>query len=188
MFDKIFEFKMQAKAYNKESAKAAKRQQDTMAKIKKTMAQGNMELAKTYAQEALRHKNEAQRYKVLGSKLESIHSKLQHAYKNQQLQQSINGLMNKMGNIANMNDLTKMVETMDNFEKMVDNIDIQAKMMDDVFDNVNAGTVNEQEVNELMNMLQETDAQRMGEKMVGAGTQQVGIQQQAPQQNIFDFP
>ena len=173
---------------NKESQKAATRQQSSMAKTKKAMEQGNMDLAKTYAQEALRYKNESQRYKVLSSKIESIASKLQHAYKTQQLSESITGLTNKIGGIGNMNDLTKMVETMDNFEKMCDNLDIQSKMMDDVFDNVNAGTVNEQEVNELINMLQESDAQKLGEKMVGSGTQQVGIQQGEQNQNIFDFP
>lgn len=185
-FDKIFEFKMQAKAFTKEASKAENRQQQTITKIKKAMKQGNHDLAKSLAQEAVRHKNDAKKFKTMGMKISTVASKLQQAYKTQQLSESITGLMNKMGNIAEMNDLTKVVETMDNFEKMFDNLDVQSKMMDEVFDNVNAGTVNEEEVNNLMEALQQSDAMNLD--IVSAGNQQVQMQQGVPGQKISDFP
>lgn len=177
LFDKIFEFKMMAKQFNKEAAKSEAKQKATMTKIKNAIAKNNTELAKSYAQEALRYKADAQRYKTLGSKVNAIHGKLQHAYKTQQLTQNMSNLVGKMTGVANMSDLTKMVETMDNFEKMFDNLDVNEKMMNDVFDNVNCGTVNEAEVTDLIDQLQQHDQIRVGDELVNANSKNPVIAQ-----------
>ncbi len=52
-------------------------------------------------------------------------------------------------------DLVKVNETMGNFEKMFDNLDVNNEMMNQVFDNVNAGTYNEKEVNNLIGQVAE---------------------------------
>ena len=75
-----------------------------------------------------------------------------------------------MTGVAGMSDLTKMVETMDNFEKKFDNLDVSDKMLNDVFDNVNSGTVNDGEVNDLIDQLQQHDQLRVGDEMVSAGS------------------
>ena len=74
LFDKINEFKMMAKQFSKESAKAAAKQKTLMGKIKSSIEKNNTEQAKSYAQEALRCKADAQRYKTLSSKVDTIHS------------------------------------------------------------------------------------------------------------------
>ena len=178
LFDKIFEFKMMAKQFSKESTKAAAKQKALMGKIKTAIEKNNTDLAKSYAQEALRYKNDAQRYKTLGSKVDAIHSKLMSAYKTKQLTNTMSSLVSKMTGVAGMNDLTKMVETMDNFEKMFDNLDVNEKMMNDVFDNVNSGTVNETEVNDLIDQLQQHDQIRVGDEMVSANDKNPVIAQQ----------
>ena len=52
-------------------------------------------------------------------------------------------------------DLVKVNETMTNFETMFDNLDVNNEMMNQVFDNVNAGTHNEKEVNKLIGQVAE---------------------------------
>lgn len=52
-------------------------------------------------------------------------------------------------------DLVKVNETMGNFERMFDNLDVNNEMMNQVFDNVNAGTYNEKEVNNLIGQVAE---------------------------------
>ena len=52
-------------------------------------------------------------------------------------------------------DLVKVNETMTNFESMFDNLDVNNEMMNQVFDNVNAGTHNEKEVNNLIGQVAE---------------------------------
>ncbi len=65
-----------------------------------------------------------------------------------------------MGNM----DLVKVNEEMGNFEKMFDNLDVNSELMNQVFDNVNAGTTNEKEVNSLIeNVAQEFGMQLQGD-------------------------
>ena len=178
LFDKIIEFKMMTKQFSKESAK----QKTLMGKIKTSIEKNNTEQAKSYAQEALRCKADAQRYKTLSSKVDTIHSKLQQAYKTKQLTQNMSNLVAKMTGVTGMSDLTKMVETMDNFEKIFDNLDVSDKMMNDVFDNVNSGTVNEGEVNDLIDQLQQHDQLRVGDEMVNASSKNPVIKEKNKEQ------
>jgi DNA-binding ferritin-like protein (Dps family) len=96
--------------------------------------------------------------------------------------------------MTNLNDVTKMMETMDNFEKMFDNIDVNANMMNEVLDNVNAGTVNDQEVNNLIDMIQEQNAMGVENNMVNAQNnpimqkQQEKVNNQLNQLNADFFP
>ena len=52
-------------------------------------------------------------------------------------------------------DLVKVNETMGTFETMFDNLDVNNTLMNQVFDNVNAGTYNEKEVNGLIGQVAE---------------------------------
>ena len=74
------------------------------------------------------------------------------------------------------------VQTMENFEKMFDNLDVQTKMMDDVLDNINAGTVNEQEVNELLQQCAEGHANKIDMMMNGP------YKENPYQQNVMNKP
>ena len=83
-------------------------------------------------------------------------------------------MVNKLSGI-NLNTVGA-VETLDNFEKMFDNLDVQTKMMDDVLDNIGVGTVNDQEVNELLMQCAEGQANKID--MMMAGPNREGLNQQ----------
>jgi charged multivesicular body protein 1 len=186
LFDNIFEFKMMAKQMKKEAERAKKNQEKSTNKIKSALQKNNTALAKQCAEEALRYKKDVTRYTNLSYKIGVITSKLQQAYKNNQLTQSMKNVVSQMKNMTSVNDVTKMMETMDNFEKMFDNIDVTSNMMDQALDNINAGTVNDQEVNNLIDMLQEQNAMGVDSNMVNAENQPIQQQQQQKVNNQYN--
>ncbi len=61
----------------------------------------------------------------------------------------------KLGGALGAMDLVKINETMSTFEKMFDNLDVNNDLMNQVFDNVNAGAINEKEVSSLISQVAE---------------------------------
>ena len=179
MFDNIFEFKMMAKQFAKESKKAETAHKNLLTKVKDLIAKGDYEHAKITAADAIRKKNETKRYQVLSSKIDTISQRLQSAYQTQQLTENMKSLTQKMIS-TNIGDMVQINETMANFEKMFDDLDVNSNMMNEVFDNVNVGTTNDQEVNELINQVAEANGMKvMDELDVKVGEQpiqQPGIQ------------
>lgn len=184
MFDNIFEFKMVGKQLNKEASKAKAKEKQLLDKVKKAIEKGDYENAKVLANDAIRARKEAQRDKAMASKVDTIASRLQSAMNTQKLTSSMRDLTEKMVGASNCMDMVKMTQTLDSFEKMFDNIDVHAGMMDQVFDNVNEGTSNEMEVNDLLQQVAEQNGLKLADEMgidaganeirVGAGTENVG--------------
>ena len=190
MFDNIFEFKMMAKQMNKESQKSAAQEKALLAKLKDAIARGDNEGAKVIAADAIRKKNEVKRYKVLGSKIDTISQRLQSAYNTQRLTENMKELTEKMIGSANAMDMVQMNETMANFEKMFDDLDVNSEMMNQVFDNVNAGVTNENEVNNLINQVAEANGLKLAEEMdipLGENSVKQGEQAQADPSAVQNF-
>lgn len=99
------------------------------------------------------------------------------------------GLTEKMVGAANTMDMVQMNETMENFEKMFDNLDVNSEMMNQVFDNVNAGTSNEAEVTNLINIIAEQNGLKVADDMdINPGNKvNIGQKQQQANQEL-NFP
>ena len=165
MYDKIFEFKMIAKQFQREGKKAENAQKKLLEKTKNLMAKGDYESAKVTAADVIRKKNESKRYAVLGSKVETIAQRLQNGMNTKQLTENMSKLTNLMTNFGNMNDIVKMSETMEQFENLFDNIDVHSNMMNEVFDNVNVGAYDDNEVNILINQVAEANGMKIMEDL-----------------------
>jgi charged multivesicular body protein 1 len=187
MFDTIFEFKMMAKSFNKESNKAATQEKALLKKTKEAMERGDYEGAKVAAADAIRRKNDIKRYKVLSSKIETISQRLEAAYKNMTLTNSMKQLIEQMVGAAGTMDMVKINETMENFEKMFDNLDVNSEMMNQVFDNVNAGVTNETEVNQLLQQVADENNMQINEEL-GVGKDEIKTGQQQMDFNANQFP
>ena len=187
MFDNIFEFKMMAKNFAKESKKAETAHKSLLGKVKDLIAKGDYEKAKVVASDAIRKKNDIKRYQVLSSKLDTLTQRLQSAYQTQQLTENMKSLTNKMVSAGSVGDMVQINETMSNFEKMFDDLDVNSNMMNEVFDNVNAGTTNDNEVNQLINQVAEANGMKvMDELDVQAGANPIQNQQQVEGQKLPD--
>ncbi len=164
IFDTMFEFKMMAKSMTKESAKAEAQSKKLVDRVKACIAKGDYEQAKVAASDAIREKNNVKRYRVLSSKIDTVAQRLKTAYQNQKLTEQMQGLTQQLIGAGNMMDIVKMTETMSNFEKLFDDLDVNSNMMDQVFDNVNAGTVNENEVNQLIGQIAQQNGLKLSEE------------------------
>ena len=173
-FNKIFEFRSMAKQMERQADKSKNTQDFYTKKVKQAIQQNNPTLAKQYGEQALRARKDVTRYRMLSSKVNSISSKLQAAYKNHQLTSQMANMVNQLSHI-NLNTVGA-VETLDNFEKLFDNLEVNSKMMDDVLDNIGEGTVNEQEVNDLLSQCAEGQANKID--MMMAGPNKEGLNQQ----------
>lgn len=171
LFDNIFEFKMMAKQMEKEGKRQEEQLKDLINKVKDCIDKGDNDQTKAAAKEAIIAKNQVKRYQVISNKVEAIAQRLQAAYQNQKLAENMQNLTEKMMEAANAMDMAKMNEALAGFEKMFDDLDANSAMMDQVFDNVNAGTVNDMEVNTLINQVSEQHGLKVSEEFEG---QQVG--------------
>ena len=67
----------------------------------------------------------------------------------------------KLGGALGAMDLVQINETMTSFEQLFDNLDTNNNLMDQVFDNVNAGTINEKEVSSLISQVAEENHMKL---------------------------
>ena len=184
MFDTMFEFKMMAKQMEKESKKSESQSKALIGKVKKCIEKGDYEQAKLAAADAIRQKNMVKRYRVLSSKVDTVAQRLKTAYQNQKLSEQMQNLTQQLLGAGNMMDIVKMTETMSNFEKLFDNLDINSNMMDQVFDNVNAGTVNENEVNQLIGQIAQQNGMKLSDEFEGVQLGEVGEAEKQTNQEI----
>ena len=189
-FDTMFEFKMMAKSMAKESKKSETQSKNLIKKVKDCIAKGDYEQAKVAASDAIRAKNQVKRYRVLSSKIDTIAQRLISAYQNQTLTQNMENLTKQLIGAGSLMDLVKMTETMSNFEKLFDDLDVNTVMMDQVMDNVNAGTVNEGEVNELIAQVAQQNGMQLSEDFenVKIGEGEIGEAGQTEQMGADGFP
>ncbi len=184
MFDTMFEFKMMGKSMAKEAKKAENQNKNLIKKVKDCIAKGDYEQAKVAASDAIRQKNQVRRYRVLSSKIDTVAQRLQSAYQNQRLTEQMQSLTQQMVGAGNMMDMVKMTETMANFEKLFDDLDVNSAMMDQVFDNVNAGTVNDAEVNTLIQQVAQQNGMKLSEDFDNVQIGEGGIAEQPQQEQI----
>ena len=184
MFDTMFEFKMMGKSMAKEAKKAENQNKNLIKKVKDCIARGDYEQAKVAASDAIRQKNQVRRYRVLSSKIDTVAQRLQQAYQNQRLTEQMQSLTQQMVGAGNMMDMVKMTETMANFEKLFDDLDVNGVMMDQVFDNVNAGTVNDAEVNTLIQQVAQQNGMKLSEDFDNVQIGEGGIAEQPQQEQI----
>ena len=190
IFDTMFEFKLMGKQMAKEAKKSENQNKALIKRVKDCIAKGDYEQAKVAASDAIRSKNQVRRYQVLSSKINTVAQRLESAYKNQELTEKMQSLTQQMIGAGNMMDLVKMTETMSNFEKLFDDLDVNSAMMDQVFDNVNAGTVNEGEVNQLIAQVAQQNGMKLSEDFdnVQIGEGGIAEPQQQEQVDAGGFP
>jgi charged multivesicular body protein 1 len=190
IFDTMFEFKMMGKSMAKESKKSEVQSKNLIKKVKDCIAKGDYEQAKVAASDAIRQKNMVKRYRVLSSKIDTVAQRLQTAYQNQKLSEQMQSLTQQLLGAGNTMDIVKMTETMANFEKLFDDLDVNSNMMDQVFDNVNAGTVNEQEVKQLIGQIAQQNGMKLSEEFddVQLGEGGIAEPQQAQKIDADGFP
>ena len=186
MFDKIFELKMMAKQFAKESKKAENEHKKFILKTKSLIEKGNYEQARVAAADAIRKKNEINRYQVLSSRVEGVAQRLQGAMQSKQLTAQMASLTNLMGDQSNkIADIVQISETLDKFEKMFEDLDVHSNMINEVMDNVNAGTIDDAEVNLLVNQVAEANGMKVMDSLdINAGNNNIQMENKSINSNV----
>jgi len=91
-----------------------------------------------------------------------------------------------MFNALGSMDLVQVNETMGNFEKMFDNLDVNNELMNQVFDNVNAGSHNEKEVNGLIGQVAEEFNMKLEGEFAEVSQKNTGVQQKVDQGTVHN--
>jgi charged multivesicular body protein 1 len=95
-------------------------------KLKKAIAQGNMEGARIYGQNVIREKNQSLNFLRLGSRIDAVASRLETAIRMQQINgamiQTVQGMSNAMKNMQ----VEQIADTMQNFEKQFEDMDVRS--------------------------------------------------------------
>ena len=130
------------------------------------------------------------RYRILSSKVDTIAQRLKTAYQNQRLTEQMQSLTQQLLGAGSVMDIVKMTETMSNFEKLFDDLDVNSNMMDQVFDNVSAGTVNENEVNQLIGQIAQQNGMQLSEEFedVKLGEGHISEPQESQKIDAGGFP
>ena len=159
IFDIMIEFKLMGKSVLKEATKIECKRKALVKKVKAFIAKGDYEQARVTASEVIRQNNEKKRYRFLSGKIYIIAQKLQIVYQNKSLIEKIQSLTEKMIDVGNIMDL----DNMSKFEQLFDNLDVIRIMIDKIFDNVNAGTENKKEVNQLIDQIFQQNGMKLSE-------------------------
>ncbi len=126
LYDDLITFKLTSKQMARSAKKCDKNMDAQKEKLKKAIAQGNMEGAKIYAQNVIREKNQSLNFLRMGSRIDAVASRLETAIRMQEVNaamgQTVKGMTNAM---KNMN-VEQIASTMSEFEKQFEDMDVRS--------------------------------------------------------------
>ena len=93
-------------------------------------------------------------------------------------------LTSKMSNALGTQNLVEVNEVMQNFEKLFDNVDVNAEFMDKVMDNIDAGALEEKDVNALINNVAAEHNMELSSEFSEISVKNTGVKQKVAE---YDF-
>ncbi|KAG1670650.1 Heat shock protein, mitochondrial [Nymphon striatum] len=142
--------KFSTKQLERLSKKAEKDQRIQNNKIKKALAQGNVEGARIYAENAIRKKNEGLNFLRMASKLDAVSSKIQTAMTMKSVSKNMEGVVKTLDKAINSMDLQKISAVMDKFEQQFEDLDVKTSVMENAMGTVTTLNTPQDQVESLM--------------------------------------
>lgn len=135
----LFQLKMAAKRFQRESTKADKEKVKNMKQVEVCLKKGDEESARLFAQNAQNNINDYKKYLRMGSRLEFIANQLKS---NNAMGQIMGDLSTKVNPILMQNaeamDIKDMYKNFDTFRDSFDKLTVNAGIMSDSFDTLNS--------------------------------------------------
>jgi len=151
--DDLINFKMTSKQMGRSSAKCNKKEAQMKNKLKKAIADGNMDVAREYAQNAIREKNSALQFLRLQSRIDSVASRLEQAIRMQTVSSIMKSQVSGMQNALKSMEADKISKVMEQFEQQFEDMDVQTRHMNKTMDSTTAVGAPIDEVDELINQV-----------------------------------
>lgn len=93
-------------------------------------------------------------------------------------------LTSKMSNALGTQNLVEVNEVMQNFEKLFDNVDVNAEFMDKVMDNIDAGALEEKDVNALINNVAAEHNMELSSEFSEISVKNTGVKQKVAEDDF----
>ena len=165
--------KQQAKMLEREAAKVQQQEAKERQKILTELKKGNLEFAKVYAENAIRIHKEAVSIQRFSAKMGAVGAKLESAYRTQQVSMQIKNCVPQLESALKHMNKMKISEQMGSFERIFEDLDVKAADITGALDMVTGSSVQQDEVNSLLQQMMSEQGMDVGEGLAGAAKGQI---------------
>lgn len=137
------------------SKKAEKEQKKEEAKIKKAIAQKNVEGARIYAENAIRKKNESLNYLRFAARVDGVAARVQTAVAMKGIAKQMEGVTKALDKAMSSMDLEKVEQIMGKFEKQFEDIDVRTSTLENSMSSATTLSTPQDQVESLMKQIAE---------------------------------
>merc|ERR1719373_1204919 len=131
MDEVLFQLKFTSKQLEKMSKKAEKDRHKEEARLKKCLAEGDMERGRIYAENAIRKKNESLNFLRMSAKIDATASRVQTAVTMKGVSKNMGSVVKSLDKAINSMELQKISEVMDKFESQFEDLDVKTSVMEE---------------------------------------------------------
>ncbi|WFD47910.1 hypothetical protein GLX27_002575 [Malassezia furfur] len=154
----LFQLKFTAKSLQRQANKASRDEVTEKAKLKKALAQDNVEGARIYAANSIRKKNESLNLLRLSSRIDAVASRVETAVAMRQVTGNMTSVVKGLDRAMQTMDLErvrvstdlKISMVMDKFENQLEDVDVQTSYMESTMGSTTATGMPQDQVDTLM--------------------------------------
>merc|ERR1712037_770933 len=170
----LFQLKFTSKQLEKMSKKAEKDQHKEEARLKKCLAEGDVERGRIYAENAIRKKNESLNFLRMSAKVDATASRVQTAVTMKGVAKNMGSVTKALEKAVNSMELEKITEVMDKFEKTFEDLDVHTSVMENAMGTATTTTTPESAVEALMKQVADENGLEITENLASVPSQTIG--------------
>lgn len=174
MEESLFQLKFCSKQLDRLSKKAAKEQKKEEAKLKSSLAKGNVDVARVYAENAIRKKNESLNYLRMSGKIDAVASRVQTAHTMKGVTKNMGSVVKSLDKALNDMELEKVAAIMDKFETQFEDLDVRTSVMEDAMSSSTTVSTPQNAVDDLIKQMAEESGLEITEQMASVPNSTIG--------------
>ncbi|CAC5400260.1 CHMP1 [Mytilus coruscus] len=161
MDDTLFQLRFTTKQLGRLATKAEKEQKKEQAKVKKAIAQKNIEGARIYAENAIRKKNESLNYLRMAARVDGVSARVQTALTMKGIMKNMEGVTKALDKAMSSMDLEKVEQVMQKFEKQFEDIDVRTSTLENSMGAAMTMSTPQDQVDQLIQQVAEEEGLEM---------------------------
>ncbi|WFD38757.1 uncharacterized protein MJAP1_001721 [Malassezia japonica] len=165
----LFQLKFTAKSLQRQANKASRDETSEKAKLKKALAQDNVEGARIYAANSIRKKNESLNLLRLSSRIDAVASRVETAVAMRQVTGNMSSVVKGLDRAMQSMDLERISAVMDKFENQIEDVDVQTSYMESTMGSTTASGMPQDQVDTLMQQVADQNGIEMHQQLGEAG-------------------
>ncbi|XP_060062698.1 charged multivesicular body protein 1a-like [Ylistrum balloti] len=163
--DALFNLKFNTKQMERFAKKAEKEHVKEKAKVKKAIAQKNIEAAKIYAENAIRKRNEGLSYLRMAARLDGVASRVQTAVSMKSMVKGIEGVSKSLEKAMSSMNLAEVDKVMQKFERQFEDLDVQTSTLENTMGDATTLSAPTEQVDDLIKQVAEESGLEMMDQL-----------------------